>query len=76
MNDYLQNRWVKIGLALLVFGSSPLLLIILFAKLGLTSDPDPNPIFFGILAGLTFWPALACLVIGVLRVRRKSRRVD
>ena len=73
MHDYLQNRWIQAGLALLVFGSGPLFVIILLAKLGLTSDPDPNPIFFGILAGLTFWPALAFLVIGVARVRRTRK---
>jgi hypothetical protein len=37
-------------------GSGPLLGIIVAAKLGLTHDPNPNPIAFGILAGLTFWP--------------------
>ena len=51
MKKYLGNRLVKIGLTLLVLGSGPLFGIILFAKLGLTSDPDPNPIFPGMLAG-------------------------
>ena len=73
MSEYFQNRLVKIGLILLVFGSGPLLTIILFAKLGFTSDPDPNPIFFGMLAGLTFWPGVICFIIGVSQVRRNHR---
>jgi hypothetical protein len=73
MKKYLENRLVKIGLGLLVFGSGPLLLIILFAKLGLTSDPNPNPIGPGMLAGLTFWPAVICLLIGISRVNQDQK---
>ena len=64
---------MKIELTLLVLGSGPLFGIILFAKLGLTSDPDPNPIFPGMLAGLTFWPAVICLGIGMAQVRRNRK---
>jgi hypothetical protein len=48
-----------------VIGSGPLLLIILATRLGLTRDPNPNPVGFGILAGLTFWPAIIFIVIGI-----------
>ena len=37
------------GLALLVAGTGPLLLVVVAAELGLTSDPNPNPIGFGLL---------------------------
>ena len=70
MSAYLRCRFVQVGLGLLIVGSGPLLGIIAAAKLGLLADPNPNPIGPGILCGLTFWPAIICLVIGVVRVRR------
>jgi hypothetical protein len=73
INEYLQNRLVKIGLVLLVLGSGPLLGIIICAKLGLLSDPNSNPIGAGLLAGVTFWPAVICLTIGVSRVRKNQQ---
>ena len=47
------------GLVLLVIGSMPLLAVMLFSR-----DPDPNPIGFGMLAFLTFWPAVIMIVVG------------
>jgi hypothetical protein len=47
------------GLALFVIGSMPLLAVMLFS-----GDPDPNPIGFGMLAFLTFWPAVIMIVVG------------
>ena len=70
MSRYLESTLFRVGLVLLVVGSGPLLSIMLVAKLGFTADPNPNPVFFGILAGLTFWPALILLALGVWRVRR------
>jgi hypothetical protein len=35
------------------------------------ADPNPNPIGPGMLCGLTLWPALICIVVGVVRVRRR-----
>ena len=65
-----------IGLALLVLGTGPLLLIVVAAELGLTSDPNPNPIGPGLLAFFTFWPAVILIVWGlvasVLRYRRQA----
>ena len=65
-----------IGLALLVLGTGPLLLIVVAAELGLTSDPNPNPIGPGLLAFFTFWPAMILIVWGlvasVLRYRRQA----
>lgn len=66
--------WV--GLALLVLGTGPLLMIVVAAELGLTSDPNPNPIGPGLLAFFTFWPAVILIVWGlvtsVLRYRRQT----
>ena len=74
MREYLRSRLVQVGLGLLVVGSGPLMGIILAAKLGFLRDPDPNPIGPGILCGLTFWPAVICLILGVVQVRRARRR--
>jgi hypothetical protein len=49
--------WV--GLVLIVLGSGPLFAIIVAAKLGWTSDPNPNLVLLGILAMFTFWPGVA-----------------
>lgn len=70
MTPYLRSRLVQVGLIMLILGSGPLLFVILIAKLGLYHDPNPNPVFLGILAGLTFWPSLLLIVMGVWQVRR------
>ena len=73
MRKYWESRLVRTGLALFVFGCGPLLFIIGAAAVGLWPDPNPNPIGPGILAFLTFWPSLICMVIGVARVRRRAK---
>jgi len=70
VTPYLRSRLVQVGLIMLILGSGPLLFVILIAKLGLYHDPNPNPVFLGILAGLTFWPSLLLIVMGVWQVRR------
>jgi hypothetical protein len=66
-----RSRYFLVGAVLLVFGSGPLLVVILMASLGLTRDPNPNPVGFGILAFLTFWPGVILLVLGFLTSRRR-----
>jgi hypothetical protein len=56
---------------LLLVGSGPLLLIIVAAAVGLWPDPNPNPVGPGLLFFFTFWPAVICLIVGVVRVRRR-----
>ena len=73
MRAYLQSGWVKFGLGLLLVGAGPLLFIIVAAAVGLWPDPNPNPIGPGLLFFFTFWPAVICIVIGVVRVRRRQR---
>jgi hypothetical protein len=72
MRKYLQSTLVKVGLGLLVVGTGPLLFVIVAAALGLWPDPDPNPIGLGLLCFFTFWPAVICTVVGVVRVRRQD----
>jgi hypothetical protein len=58
---------------LLVLGSGPLLAIIAAASLGLTKDPNPNPIGPGMLAGLTFWPSIIMIIVGARKVSRARK---
>lgn len=69
MKYYLRNRWIQVGLALVVLGWGPLFTIIALAGLGLWPDPNPNPIGPGLLFFVTAWPAIGCLAIGVIRAR-------
>jgi len=55
-----------------VFGSGPLLAIIAASRVGLTSDPDPNPVAFGILAMVTFWPSLLMMAVALWRAERNA----
>ena len=73
MRAFLQSRWVRFGLGLLFVGAAPLLFIVVAAAVGLWPDPNPNPAGPGLLFALTFWPAVICIVIGVVRVRRQQR---
>jgi hypothetical protein len=73
MSDYLRSTRVRIGLVLLVLGSGPLIATMIAAKLGMTSDPNPNPVVFGIMAFFTFWPSVALLASGVAHVRQVRR---
>jgi len=59
------NKLTKIGLIIFIVGCSPLLLIMLCAKLGILDDP--NPVIFGIMAFLTFWPSLILIFIGIIK---------
>ncbi len=72
---YRDSTLVRIGSVLLLVGSGPLVVVMLAATLGFTRDPRPNPVVFGMLAGLTFWPAVALIAFGVWRMRRLNRVV-
>lgn len=75
-----RDSWlIRIGIALFVLGTGPLLAVIVAAELGLTSDPNPNPIGFGIMAMCTFWPSVILILVGivnVLRLKRKQRAAE
>ena len=74
MRVYLQSTLVKVGVGLLIVGAAPLLFIIAAAALRLWPDANPNPIGPGLLFFFTFWPAIICIVVGVIRVRIRNRR--
>jgi hypothetical protein len=56
------TRMFWFGLALLIAGAGPLLAVIIFSR-----DPNPNPIGPGLLAFVTFWPAIILMKIGWAR---------
>jgi len=72
MTSFWRSRYFLVGALLLVVGTGPLLTVIALAKLGLTADPNPNPIGFGMLAMLTFWPGIILIVLGVVTARRRG----
>jgi hypothetical protein len=74
MRTYLRSGWVKVGLGLLVVGAGPLLFIVIAAAIGLWPDPNPNPVGPGLLFAVTFWPAVICIIVGVIRVRIRNGR--
>jgi hypothetical protein len=73
MKDYFSNGLFTAGLIVLVLGSSPLIAIILLAKIGVWPDPDPNPIGPGLLTFITFWPGVLLMIIGAKRVQARRR---
>jgi hypothetical protein len=74
VSAYFRSWWVRVGITLLVLGAAPLIAIIVAAAVGLWPDPNPNPIGPGLLFFFTFWPAVLCIVVGVIRVRLSQRR--
>lgn len=71
MKALLHNRWVAVGLALVLLGWGPLAAILLLAAVGLWPDPNPNPIGPGLLFFFTFFPAVICLGVGVFQSWRR-----
>jgi hypothetical protein len=74
MNKNVQKRPPKfrpgllfwLGLTVLAGGCGPLIVTGLLANLGVTEDPNPNPVGFGILAFFTFYPSIAMLFGGLI----------
>ena len=63
----MRRNWpITIGFAILLFGSGPLIAILVLSKFGI-GDPNPNPIGPGLLAGISFPLAIICFAIGAVR---------
>jgi hypothetical protein len=65
----LDSKLIRWGIAGLGLGTGPLLLAVVVGYL--RADANPNPIGPGILAGLTFWPSLICLLVGFFETSSK-----
>ena len=60
------NKLTKIGIIIFIIGSGPLLSTMLFSNIGILDDPNPNPIIFGLMAMITFWPSIILILIGII----------
>lgn len=56
----------------MVVGSGPLIVTLLAAKIGLISDPNPNPVIFGMMAMFSFWPGLLIMGIGAYKEQKTT----
>ena len=72
LNKFWQSKCFVTGALFVLLGSGPLLLVIVLASLGLTKDPNPKPVGFGILAFLTFWPGIILMLVGLLKSVRRQ----
>jgi hypothetical protein len=75
MLPFLSDKLFKIGAAVVILGSAPLLFILLMAKIGLWPDPNPNPVGPGLLVFVTFWPGVLLMAAGIFRsaIRRGGK---
>ena len=71
--SYPKNWPLILGVSLLLLGTGPLASIMVLASLGFGDDPNPNPVLFGILAGLTFYPSLGLIAWGLYRRYRQKK---
>ncbi len=66
---FIDSLPIGVGLGLLVFGSGPLICMTLAANVGLYTGPwKSDPIPFGIISRITFFPGLAVILGGIIEV--------
>ena len=71
--EFLMGRSVMyIGVAILVLGVGPVLIIVLLSKIGI-GDPNPNPVGPGMLAAISFWPGIIMTILGAISHRLSKR---
>ena len=71
MPKLLSSRWLWIGLALLLVGTGPLVVAIVYSMV--RGDPNPNPVGPGMCAGFTFWPSIGMIVVGLVAGHRRAK---
>ena len=60
---------IKVGIAILVIGTGPLLLTLIFGNV------NSNPVIFGVLSMVTFWPSIALILIGLAKTLWDRRKL-
>jgi len=70
---YFRSTWIRAGLAVLIIGALPLLAVGAAASLGLTRDPNPNPVGFGLLFFAAGVVACLLVLVGIVRVALAER---
>ena len=69
---YLRSGWVRWGFGVFIGSALPLLAVILAAALGLTSDPNPNPIGLGLLFLAGGLVGTILVAIGIIAVAARK----
>jgi hypothetical protein len=72
-SEYFRSRWIRVGVVILALGALPLLAVVVAASLGLTRDPNPNPVGLGLLFFASGVVACLLVLIGIVRVALASR---
>ena len=74
---YLRSGWVRWGFGIAIGAALPLLAVGGAGMLGLTSDPNPNPIGLGLLflAGAIIGTILVAIGIVVVAARKNQKKV-
>ena len=72
-STYFQSTWIRAGAVVLILGALPLLAVGAAASLGLTRDPNPNPVGFGLLFFAAGVVACLLVLVGIVRVALASR---
>lgn len=68
-------RWplsLRLGVGFFALGVGPLLLFGIADAAGLIRDPKPNPVGLGLLAFVSFWPAVGLTIFGLFRLAWKA----
>jgi hypothetical protein len=72
LNGQRANRLLLYGILWHLVGCGPLYYVTLRSKMGI-GDPNPNPVLFGIMAGVSFLPSLIVIAFGIyLKWKRNS----
>jgi hypothetical protein len=71
MPQLLSSRWLWSGVALLLVGTGPLVVAMLYSMA--RGDPNPNPVGPGICAMFTFWPSIGMIVAGLVTGHRRAK---
>jgi len=73
---YLRSSWIRAGFVIVVVSALPLTAIIIATSLGLTRDPNPNPIGFGLLFFLGGVVGSICCLIGDVLTWKSLKQPD
>ncbi len=68
---YLRSGWVRWGFGIAIGSALPLLAVGIAGALGLTSDPNPNPIGLGLLFLAGAFIGTILVIIGIIAVANR-----
>ena len=74
MLSFFSSRWIQAAILLVIFGWGPLFTDIFLHNLGVLQDPNPNPVGYGLLFAITFFPAILCFAIGLFQTLRRRKK--